>query len=238
MESSFGFTPEPSSTPVLPTFPEPAPTDTQPDDGPTIAERITANLGLQPGLLDDDLSDNELATPHPPTPSTTATATATEEAKEQEQEAEVPTQVPTQLSPFGPGQCETLYSEKGNNKLILFAMCCGIQDKDGQRIAELEEEPYSSLLPNVNKMKKFKVGREDLIEEVGHHCEERELRINKCSNWKKDKIKQELYKTLPLKDIDIAWLIAEEARFLQALTAAVGKATPAAAAGRRRCRHG
>ena len=97
MESSLsGFTLEPSSTPVLPTFPEPAATNTPPDDGPTIAERIMANLGLQPGLLDDDLSDNEQQTPHPPTPP------AMEEAKEQEPE-EVPTEVPTQLSPFGPG---------------------------------------------------------------------------------------------------------------------------------------
>ena len=90
-------------------------------------------------------------------------------------------------------------------------MCCGIKDIDDQRIAELEDEPYTSLLPKVNKMKKFKVRREDSIEEVGWCCEERGLQINKCSNWKKDRIKQELYKTLPLKDVDIAWLIAEEA---------------------------
>jgi hypothetical protein len=103
-----------------------------------------------------------------------------------------------------------LYSEKGNSKPLMFAMCCGIQDKDGHRIAELEEEPYALLLPKVNKAK-FKVGHDDLIEEVGWHCKERGLQINKCSNWKKTKIKEELYKTLPLKNVDIQWLISEEA---------------------------
>jgi hypothetical protein len=234
MESVSGFTPEPSSTPVLGTFPEPPATNTTPDD---VADRITTALGLRPGFFDasgdkeeaeeeeaapNPMEDEIFETPRPPTPTATVPTQIPTPPT-------VPTQIPTPPTPFGPGRCESLYSEKGNNKLLLFAMCCGIKDKDGRRITELDEEPYASLGKKVKTMKKFKVGRDDLIEEVGHRCEERGIRKNKCSNWKKEKIKEELYKTLPLREVDIQWLIAEECHFLQALKAAVGKVRPAAA---------
>jgi hypothetical protein len=54
--------------------------------------------------------------------------------------------------------------------------------------------------------------------------------LDKCSNWKKQCIKQELYNVLPLNPVDIKWLIDKEAQFLRALEAAAAKKTPSAAA--------
>jgi hypothetical protein len=104
-------------------------------------------------------------------------------------------------------------------------MACGIEDDKGCRIAELEEEPYLTLVKNVNI--KWKVRKPDYITEVGQHCKERGLRINKCSNMKKQKIKEELYKMFPLHQIDIKWLIEKEAQLLQALEAVAAEKRPA-----------
>jgi hypothetical protein len=91
-------------------------------------------------------------------------------------------------------------------------MCCGIQDKKGRQLAELEDEPCKTLMTEVKN--KFKVNIPELIKEVGRRCKQRGLRINKCSNIKKQAIKDQLYSMLPLNPLDIQWLIAEEACFL------------------------
>jgi hypothetical protein len=71
-----------------------------------------------------------------------------------------------------------------NSKQLLFAMACGVMNGE-HRIAELDEELYKSLTQKVKL--KFKMGRKDYVNENRHQCIiKRGLKVNKCSNKKKE----------------------------------------------------
>jgi hypothetical protein len=182
-------------------------------------------------------SQEVLQTPHPPTPDETPTQNPEDDmlslgdenqddAPEERIVLPAGTDLATCIAQVN-SWCEDEYSKQKNSKSLLFAMACGVKDESGRRIAELEEEPYKSLIQKVPI--KFKVNNPDYIKEVGCHCEERGLQINKCSNWKKQHIKQALYDMLPLNPLDIKWLIGKEAHFLHALEAAAAEKRPTSA---------
>jgi hypothetical protein len=86
---------------------------------------------------------------------------------------------------------------------------------------------FNTLTKNVKL--KFKVLLGDYVKEVGCRCKERGIRINKCSNKKKELMKEELYKMPITEQEDIDWLIGKEAQFLRALEAAAAEKRPTAA---------
>jgi hypothetical protein len=131
---------------------------------------------------------------------------------------------PPPPSADGSGHCYEEYLDEGKSKLLLFAIATGLFNGD-HLIAEMDDELYKSLMKKV-KTKFAKVKIEDYVKEVGCCCKERGLKINKCSNKCKAKVKALLYATLPLKTDDQEFLIEEEAQFLRALEAAAAEKRP------------
>jgi hypothetical protein len=142
-----------------------------------------------PGFLDSDTEDEEEAT---------------------DPNVQQPTQTP-QAPEARRTSCHDAYLEFGNCKPMMLAICCGVMNGK-RKIAEMDEEPYATLLKKVKL--KHKVNKKHYIEEVECCCLQKGIRVNKCSNKLKQAVKEELYKMPITEQADIDWLKEEEGKFL------------------------
>jgi hypothetical protein len=108
----------------------------------------------------------------------------------------------------GAGPAETYYKESNNNKRVLFAMCVGIVDANGDALVNLDLPPWSTI----KKRSEVKPNQKSLYQEMKRRIGE-SSEGPRGANWPTAKIVDWLMKNPLQSEADLQFLHNETSRF-------------------------
>lgn len=111
------------------------------------------------------------------------------------------------------GRCELAIVANDNSKKMMLAMCLGLMDEDGGKLAILDDEPYKSS--KVSK-RSFSYLRKDLLEEIARRSAT-SSKPPKCNNWPLKRLTDWLLDHPVTDSTDVLYLKAAEKSFRQLL---------------------